>query len=318
MGSGRWSAATFTERVGAKARAGKDTFHYSERAIATGQLRPHQTLDPGDLGIRESRDSHEHPTSNAIIISLDVTGSMGRVVRAIHSDLPRLHELILGHGYIADPQIMFAAVGDATCDSVPLQVGQFESDNRMDENLENMILEGGGGPGKTESYELMLYLAARHTAIDCWEKRHRKGYLFIIGDEVAYPSIKAREVQKILGGNLQADLPLENVIEQVRQRYHAYCVIPGGASHGDDSDVLRFWRRHLGAENVIKLESPEDASESIGLTIGINENRITINDGPAELRKHGVVSDAIDRVCRALASLLPGSPSGDSKRSRRL
>src|SRR5438552_2269737 len=113
MGSGRWSAATFSERAVAKAKEGKDTFHYSERAIATGQLRPHQTLDPRGMGIRESRDSQEHPNSNAIIIGLDVTGSMGAVVRGIHSDLPRLHELILGHNYISDPQIMFAAVGDA-------------------------------------------------------------------------------------------------------------------------------------------------------------------------------------------------------------
>ena len=70
---------------------------------------------------------------------------------------------------------MFAAVGDATCDRVPLQVGQFESDNRMDQNLEHMILEGGGGGQKTESYELMLYVAARHTAIDCWDKRRPQG-----------------------------------------------------------------------------------------------------------------------------------------------
>ena len=82
---------------------------------------------------------------------------------------------------------MFAAVGDATCDRVPLQVGQFESDNRMDENLENMILEGGGGGQKTESYELALYFMARHTAIDCYAKRGRRGYLFVIGDEMAYP-----------------------------------------------------------------------------------------------------------------------------------
>ena len=77
----------------------------------------------------------------------------------------------------------FGAVLDATCDRVPLQVGQFESDNRMDEHLGNMVLEGGGGGQMTESYELAMYFMARHTAIDCHEKRRRRGYLFIIGDE---------------------------------------------------------------------------------------------------------------------------------------
>src|SRR5207249_1997861 len=172
---------------------------------------------------------------------LDVTGSMGRVVRGIHQDLPQLHELILGHQYIPHPQILFAAVGDATCDRVPLQVGQFESDNRMDQHLENMILEGGGGGQKTESYELALYIAARHTAIDCWEKRGRKGYLFIIGDETAYPVVKHQEVKRLTGENLSEDISLDQIIAEARQRYHVYFVIPGGASYGADPQIVRFW-----------------------------------------------------------------------------
>jgi hypothetical protein len=315
MGSGRWSAATFTDRAGAKARAGKDTFHYSAHAMATGQMRPHQTLDPRGMGIRESRDSTEHPNSNAIIISLDVTGSMGAVVRGIHADLPRLHELILGHNYIPDPQIMFAAVGDATCDAVPLQVGQFESDNRMDENLENMILEGGGGGQKTESYELMLYVAAKHTAIDCWEKRRHKGYLFIIGDEMAYPQVKADIIRNTLGESVQ-DLPLDAVIEQARQRYHVYFVIPGGATHGDDNDVTRFWNRHLGEKSIIRLKHPEDTSESIGLTIGINERGMNVNDVTAELIRTSTPPSTIERLRHALGALFFGG-AGDG-RTRRL
>src|SRR5919107_436434 len=189
MGSGIWSPTTDHGHVADLARAGKDTFDYSAKSIRSGVLRVHQTLDPHGMDLRESRDSAEHPTSNAIVIGLDVTGSMHRVVRGIHADLPRLHELLLAHRCVPDPQILFAAVGDATCDTVPLQVGQFESDNRMDQHLEHMVLEGGGGGQKTESYELMLYVAARHTLTDCWEKRQRKGYLFMIGDEMAYRQI---------------------------------------------------------------------------------------------------------------------------------
>ena len=67
-------------------------------------------------------------------------------------------------GTPSDPQIMFGAIGDATCDRVPLQVGQFESDNRMDDDLGRIVLEGGGGGQMTESYELAMYFMARHTA----------------------------------------------------------------------------------------------------------------------------------------------------------
>src|SRR6266478_6464501 len=122
MGSGRWSVSTYNDKAVLRARSGTDTFAYSSNAIRTGALRPHQTLDPSGLQTRESRDSDEHPQSNSVIISLDVTGSMGKVVRGIHADLPRLHELILGHHCLSSPQILFMAVGDATCDQVPLQV----------------------------------------------------------------------------------------------------------------------------------------------------------------------------------------------------
>jgi hypothetical protein len=319
MGSGRWSAADYSDRAVARAKAGKDAFDYSDAAFRSGHLRPHQTLDPHGLGVRESRDGGEHPESNAILISLDVTGSMGKVVRGIHADLPHLHELLLGHHYIPDPQILFGAVGDATCDQVPLQVGQFESDNRMDQNLENMILEGGGGGQKTESYELMLYVAARHTAIDCFEKRGRKGYLFMIGDEMAYPRVKPWEVQRLLGGQpLAEDIPLDQLIAEVKARYHLYYLLPGGASYGGDEQVLGFWRGHLGAQNVIRVETPEDTSESIALTIGMNEGAITMSDAADQLRKRGVVGRTIDRLTGALGSLIPVGPTVRPTGARRL
>src|SRR3954469_25181498 len=109
MGSGNWSAADYHDRVTAKRAAGKDMFDYSADAVRSGSLRPHQTLDPQGLRLRESRDNAEHPNSNAVIISLDVTGSMSAVVRGIHQDLPRLLELLLGHKFLPDPQICFAA-----------------------------------------------------------------------------------------------------------------------------------------------------------------------------------------------------------------
>jgi hypothetical protein len=318
MGSGYWSATTYTERATTRARTGTDTFHYSHVAKQSGNLRVHQTLDPHGLGFRESRDSAEHPDSNAIIISLDVTGSMDRVVRGIHADLPRLHEMLLGYQYIPHPQILFGAVGDATCDRVPLQVGQFESDNRMDQNLEHMILEGGGGGQKTESYELMLYTAARHTTIDCWEKRQRKGYLFMIGDEMAYPFVNRAQVKGLIDDGLQGDVSIVDVIEEVRQRYHLYFIIPGGAAHGGDSDVIRFWSYHLGNDNVIRLDDPHDTSESIALTIGVSEGVVSPSQGVDHLRSRrgGVVSRTIDRLAQTLESIFGRASDGGAGKRR--
>ena len=296
MGSGIWSPDTYHGHVADLARTGKDAFDYSAAAVRSGLLRVHQTLDPHGLVVRESRDSEEHPESNAIIIGLDVTGSMERVVRGIHADLPRLHELLLAHRCVPHPQVMFAAVGDATCDQVPLQVGQFESDNRMDRHLENMILEGGGGGQKTESYELLLYLAARHTAIDCWEKRRRKGYLFVIGDEMAYRAAKQGEVRRLFGRGPQQDVPIADVVREAQERYHVFFLVPGGAAHGGDRQVLAFWERLLGRDHVIRLDSPDETSECIALTIGVNEGTISRQDAPPALRQLGWMSRTVDRV----------------------
>ena len=89
MGSGRWSPDTYHNRVAGYRSSGRDAFGHSARAFETGDMRVHQTLDPRGLVVRESRDSDEHPDSNAVVISLDVTGSMDRVVRGIHANLPQ-------------------------------------------------------------------------------------------------------------------------------------------------------------------------------------------------------------------------------------
>jgi hypothetical protein len=229
--------------------------------------------------------------------------------------LPHLHELLLGHKYIPHPQILFAAVGDATCDRVPLQVGQFESDNRMDQNIENMILEGGGGGQKTESYELTMYVAARLTAADCWEKRGRKGYLFMIGDEKAYPAVSRAHIHKLIGTDPQADIPLEQIIAEVREKYHFYFIIPGGAAHGQDRDVLDFWKHHLGDRNVLTLENPDDTSECIAMTIGMNEGVINLDQAQQQMVKRGKVGSAIDRLLHAISGLFGGGGSGPSSTS---
>ena len=190
MGSGRWSTDVYYAAARMRATSGTSAFAYSDG----GATRVHPALDPLGVTARESRDSDEHPRSLAIAVLFDVTGSM-RGAGRLQQKLPRLLGLLLRKGYTTDPQIMFGAIGDATCDRAPLQIGQFESDNRMDDDLGRIVLEGGGGGQKTESYELAMYFMARHTAIDCYDKRGRRGYLFIIGDEMAYPQVKPAEVR---------------------------------------------------------------------------------------------------------------------------
>jgi hypothetical protein len=166
----------------------------------------------------------------------------------------------------------------------------------------------------------MLYVAARHTAIDCWEKRQRKGYLVMIGDETAYPAVKRVEVDRLIGRELQADVPLPQIIDEVKQRYHLYYIIPGGASHGTDQAITQFWERHVGPERVVRLESPEETSSCIASLIGVGEGAITIDQGVEHLQQRGVVARTIQSVARALGLSPPGNPpaADPARRARRL
>ena len=296
MGSGRWSADIYDAAARFRAASGTSAFAHSD----SGATEVHPALDPYGVRHRESRDSAEHPRSVAIAVLFDVTGSMGSVPRTLQTKLPQLLGLLLRKGYVADPHILFGAIGDATCDRAPLQIGQFESDNRMDDDLGRILLEGGGGGQKTESYELALYFMARHTAIDCHEKRGKRGYLFLIGDEMAYKRVKRSEVRAVIGDEQREDVPLAALMAEVTTKWDTYYILPAGASYVGDDEVLRFWRSLLG-QNVIELADLNAVCETIALTIGLGEDAISMDEGLADLSDLG--SGAGPAVSRALATI---------------
>lgn len=306
MGSGRWSTDVYDAAASYRAATNRPAFDYSDRLAsrARSEWKAHDTLDPFGVGLRESRDSAEHPTSLAIAVLFDVTGSMRQVPQVLQKKLPQLLGLLLRKGYVEHPQILFGAIGDATVDRVPLQVGQFESDNRMDTNLGDIVLEGGGGGQMTESYELALYFMARHTALDCLDKRGRRGYLFIIGDEMAYPQVKAREVRGVIGDDLAEDISLEAIVAEARRKYDVYHLLPEGSSYAGDDRVLEFWQRLLG-QNVVRLDDLDAVCETIALTVGLGEGTVDLDRGLRDLRDVG--SDKMGTVGRALARIAESS-----------
>ncbi|TDC89467.1 hypothetical protein [Actinomadura sp. 7K507] len=296
MGSGNWSTDVYAAQASYRASSGASAFAYSDGGATT----VHPDLDPRGVTVRESRDSDDHPESLAIGVLFDVTGSMGHVPRTLQTKLPDLLGLLLRKGYVEHPHIMFGAVGDATCDRAPLQVGQFEADNRMDDDLGKILLEGGGGGQMRESYELAMYFMARHTAIDCFDKRGKRGYLFMIGDELAYPEIKRREVAKVIGDELDEDVPVAGIVRELQRMYEVYFIIPEGAYHAGSRELRDFWRGLLG-QHVLYLDDLDAVCETIALTIGLAEDAIDLDEGLDHLSEAG--SDAGASVSRALARL---------------
>jgi hypothetical protein len=233
-------------------------------------------LDPKGVEFRESCDSDVHPESNSIVVLFDVTGSMGGIPVTFAQDkLPGLMKMLLEQNIIPHPQILFGAIGDARSDYAPLQVGQFESGQEMDDWLTKIFLEGGGGGSGEESYELAMYWAAKHTKMDCLNKRGKKGYLFIIGDERHYPKVSKSQVKDFIGDTLEADMSVEDCLSLAQESFEVFriSVADGGYPNGSNDQ----WKKLMG-ERAILLKDSKLVCEFIAAQIasleGIDNDNI--------------------------------------------
>ncbi|SDG55435.1 hypothetical protein [Desulfosporosinus hippei] len=255
MGHGGWKPADWA-RYSAKNVAGQSTSAIYASRMMTSEF------DPKQVAFRESRDSSEHPNSTPIIIGLDVTGSMSRLLQVVAEKLGVLVQEILDRNPVTDPQIMFNAIGDAPAgDSAPFQVTQFESDIRIAEQLTKLYFEQGGGGNGFESYPLAWYFAARHTKIDSFDKQGRKGFLFTIGDDGYPEKLTQREIQRVFGDIIEAGIPVAEMLAEVNRKYEVFhlCLAQGGSHR--DSD-LEKWRDLLG-ERAIRVSDYQRIPEII-------------------------------------------------------
>jgi len=247
------------------------------KRAAPKDQKVHEKLDPKGVKFREARDSLAHPESLPIMVMLDVTGSMQNSPRVIQAALPKLMGSITTLGGTQHPQILFGAIGDSRSDRGSLQVGQFESGIEMDDDLGRFWLEGGGGGSGEESYQNAIYFAARHTVTDHWEKRQKKGYLFMIGDELPYPQVSASEIMTLCDKSLEGvNIPTEQIVKEAQERYNVFFIIPRHADHGSDPRLRQRWSDLLGEDHVILMDREDLISETIALAIGLCEGNVNL------------------------------------------
>jgi len=303
MGGSSWSSNSYTSRANTRNITGKSAFTYQDEVIANtprNQRHVHKEMDPllFNGGMRESRDSETHPESNAIVVFFDVTGSMYNTPRTLQEKLGGLMALLTEKQYISDPQIMFGAIGDAYCDRAPLQVGQFESGLEMEDDLGKLYLEGGGGGQKRETYELGVYILARHTSIDCFEKRGKKGYAFFIGDEMPYQKVNKNHISSVIGDTLNEDVSTADIFKEASEKYNIYHIIPeefGASCYVGDKGVADEWKKYV-TENQIHLDSTAAIAETVALTIGLCEGTIDLEEGLEHLKELGLNTGAVSKA----------------------
>ncbi|UJR86772.1 VWA domain-containing protein [Sandaracinus amylolyticus] len=258
----------------------------------------HPLMDPKGVKHRESRDSDDHPNTTSIVFALDVSGSMGAIPEQIaRTELPTFMKALLDAG-VADPQVLFMAFQDAAGGVAPLQVGQFESTAQLMDQWLTWCWLMGGGASAYESYDLAFHFAAHHTKMDCYEKRGKKGFFFMTGDEPCYDALKAQWVKQFVGDELKGDVPLAQVIADCRRTFHPFFLVPDPQR---GANVAGFWRKHLGEQTIV-LASPEDTCPVAAGIVALQEG--VVSDVAAlskRLVDAGLSAARVDRVASAIA-----------------
>ena len=298
MGSSSYShdAYSYFSRS-AKTKSTNDIFtQNTTRTIAS-------TMDPKGITFREARDSANHPESTAIMVWLDVTGSMGKIPEVIVKEkLDKIMSTLINHG-VNDAAVFFGAIGDHsrgirnTSDTYPLQVGQFESGtDELVSCLSSVFLEGGGGGNSVESYCLAHFFAGKHTSIDCYEKRGKKGFLFTIGDEGNHRLFSAADQMKIFGYEAAEDMTDEEMLAMAQRMYHVFHIHCNETSYRNDATVINYWKTLLG-ERLIIMDDYNDVAEIIASTVAVmNGANIDVVTSSFDSLTAGRVKTALAKV----------------------
>jgi hypothetical protein len=273
MGTGHYSSRTYNAVTNARSYATK-----SADQIFSGSLK--DSINPAMLknGMRECRDSIDHPYSVPVMVFVDVTGSMGNIpYNLIQNKFPLMMDTLIGHG-VNDAQICFGAIGDHISDQVPLQIAQFEQETvKLIDGLADIYIEGGGGGQAMESYPLAWYIAGYHTSIDSFEKRGLKGFLFTIGDESFHPNYSGKFIREMMGMRETPDnYTAQQLFFAASEKYHVFHIhVEDGSYRTKDIDF--DWKNLMG-ERFLTLRDSNNIAALIGTTVsvinGADMNRI--------------------------------------------
>jgi len=235
----------------------------------------HNAMSPKNV-IRECVNTPEHPNTVPVILALDVTGSMGNACRETAQALSKIIKTL--YNRFKDVEVMIMGIGDLECDSAPLQVGQYESDVRIAENIDSIYIEGGGGGNGYESYTAAWYFGLRNTKLDCFDKQGRKGIIITMGDEPMNPVLTRSDIREYLGNSEEKDIDSHELYAKASEKFDIYHI-----AVDDPHDCYRSYRAEI--------------ERTFGQMLG---NRLIVSTIP----------ELSDKICECVAASIEGNQPG--------
>lgn len=202
----------------------------------------HSSMDPTNRGIKSN-------SQNPIVIVLDVTGSNINFARLVYDKMPMFYGQIEEKGYLDDFDIAFCAIGDLRMrDSYPLQVTDFAKGLEIDSWLEKLVLEGGGGGNRHESYELAAHYLSQKMSFD----KDARPIIFFIGDEAPYEMVSESDAKEYGIPYHEATNGFADLRQKTKDNVFVFLnPYSGEYFHNCITDA---WNKSLASEHVIKIK----------------------------------------------------------------
>lgn len=302
--AGPWKGYDFASaKVAYKAHAGRS---YADASVAGKTMT--------DCVPEKITTNSESP----LIICCDVTGSMGEWPATIFSKLPYLD--LEGKEYLGKSmEVCFAAVGDAFSDKYPLQVREFAGGTDMEKSLKELIIEGGGGGSRQESYDL----AALYMLKNCeCPKAIRKPILIFIGDEGFYNFVDKDKGCAWGRCTLEDKISLQDLFKELNEKFSVYAVLKpysvtskNEKMDGPNKAIYEEWVALLGEERVAVLPEASRVVDVIFGLLASDTGRISYFTKELKDRQE---DDKVSVVLKSLHTIHTPKSLRDSKSMKKL
>lgn len=252
-----------------------------------------KSLDPKNYGSVMLRSDFKHP----IVFALDVTGSMGDWAKIIYDKLPMFYGQIMTQKYLTDPAISFCAIGDHISDYAPLQVSKFGQGREIDKNIEKVWLEGGGGGGFTESYELAAYFYVKRVSLVYQEIP----FFFVTGDEKYYSKIESETVKALLGKEpSEFKVNADVMWEELKMKYNVFYLHKEYDVPRKEAQIIEQWTNILGPERILKVNTAKACVDVILGAIALTSGARNLEQYLDDMKKRDQEDERIEEVKEAL------------------
>eukprot|EP00771_Trimastix_marina_P000162 gnl/Trimastix_PCT/1170.p1 GENE.gnl/Trimastix_PCT/1170~~gnl/Trimastix_PCT/1170.p1 ORF type:complete len:428 (-),score=135.74 gnl/Trimastix_PCT/1170:243-1526(-) len=268
--------------------------------VMTQQRAMHDEVNPKNRGIART------DSQNPIVVAIDVTGSMGNWSKIIYDKLPMFYGQILMQGYLADPALCFAAIGDANSDVAPLQVTDFAQGAEIDEWIGKLWLEGKGGGQNMETYELGAYYFARH----CEIPQADKAFFFFTGDEGCYPLVLQEDILRHIDSNSRArTVSTPDIFAELKRKFHVFFIHKPYFDAQIDAKNMQYWERLVGPEHILHLEDPKAVIDVMLGAIALVGGARSLDRYLVDMEERGQTPERQETVRTILSSVRAPAPA---------